>query len=92
MVSSQVDAYHWSRYADGMTAKQFKVLKVGDTVYLRNNKWQTNGFTATEVLKIDRLFGKIQVLLRNQFLSYKYFPLKVDFFKVSAFVGTYKVS
>jgi hypothetical protein len=74
-----------------MTAQQFKTLKVGDRIYLPNS-WKRGTFTSSEVLKIDRIFGKVQVLLRNKFLSYKYFPSKVEPSKVSAFVGTMKVS
>lgn len=71
-----------------MTKEQFKKLKIGDTVYLPNYKRQ--GFTSTEVLKIDHVFNKVQVLLRNKFLSYRYFPLKVDFCKVTGMVGVVK--
>jgi|WetSurMetagenome_2_1015567.scaffolds.fasta_scaffold343583_2 hypothetical protein len=73
-----------------MTKQQFDKLKVGDVVCLRNPV-RDGGFTMTEVLEIDRFFRKVRVLLKNEFQSYRRFPLKVDWSKVRGIVGTCKL-
>ena len=60
-----------------MTKQDFDKLKVGDRVILPGTRYR--GITSTEVLKIDRVFNKLMVLLGgNKFLSYKYIQLKTD--------------
>lgn len=57
-----------------MTLNEFNNLKVKDRVYLR----QQNGkYISTEVLKIDRYFKKLTVLLGRQSYSYKYIQKEV---------------
>lgn len=57
-----------------MTLNEFNNLKVKDRVYLR----QQNGkYLSTEVLKIDRYFKKLTVLLGRQSYSYKYIQKEV---------------
>lgn len=70
-----------------MTKEQFSKLKVGDIVYLPNQRSNRASFTSTEVLEIDRLFGKVKVLLNNKLLSYRYIPLEVGIGKVTGYVG-----
>lgn len=72
-----------------MTAAEFNNLKVGDSVYLPNS-FKKGTYISTEILEIDRVYKKIKVLLRSKFLSYKYFPKKVDHSKCSLMVGTIK--
>lgn len=70
-----------------MTLQEFNNLKVGDTVYMRKTKRYGNSY-GTEVLEIDRFFKKVKVLLRNDFLSYKYvYKKNIPCFQ---FVGTVK--
>jgi len=69
-----------------MKIQQFNSIKKGDRVYLpdTNKKGQV---ISTEVLEVDRLYKKLKVLLRNKFLSYRYFQFKTDS-PISCFVGT----
>jgi hypothetical protein len=69
-----------------MKTEQFKKLKVGDTVYLKNTF--NNEYTMTEVLEIDRLFMKLKVLLGRKFYSYRY--ISVDQKPYSCAVGINK--
>ena len=71
-----------------MTKEQFKKLKVGDSVavYCDGKRDSTMG---TEVLRIDRIFGKIDVLCKRPKLSYKYVLLKPTILP-RCFVGTVK--
>jgi hypothetical protein len=72
-----------------MTLKEFNLLKVGDRCFLKS---YNKTFTSTEVLKIDRMFKKIVVLLRNKPVSYRYIPLKLKPNQIqSGMVGTYKI-
>ncbi len=57
-----------------MTKQEFKSLKIGDRCYLKNCDGK---YTNTEILDIDRLFGKVSVLLRSKPISYKKIPLKL---------------
>ena len=70
-----------------MTISEFNSLKVGDGVYLPNNR-KREQYTSTEVLEIDRIYKKIKVVLKGEWTSYRYFPLNIDLDRVSCFVGT----
>ena len=67
-----------------MTKQQFSKLKVGDYVYLPGNR-----YTYTPILKIDRIFNKVSVLLGRKFYSYKYIPMKCPKNKHGLTVGMY---
>ena len=55
-----------------MTIQEFNNLKVGDRVSIPD-KDRKGQVISTEVLKIDRIFKKVEVLLGgNRFLSYRY--------------------
>jgi hypothetical protein len=66
-----------------MTKQQFDKLKVGDSVYLKNT--YNEFWTGTEVLKIDRIFSKVEVLLGRRPYSYRY--ISVNKRPASCFVG-----
>lgn len=57
-----------------MTKTEFNNLKIGDRCYLR----ERNGtYTSTEVLKIDKIFNKVVVLLHSAPVSYRYILKKL---------------
>lgn len=70
-----------------MTKQEFNNLKVGDRAFLRN-KWEAYD-TQTEVLSIDRIFGKVVLLTKSRPLSYRAVRIRSSR-PVSSYVGTYK--
>lgn len=57
-----------------MTLNEFNNLKVKDRVFLHE---RSGKYISTEVLKIDRYFKKLTVLLGRQSYSYKYIQKEV---------------
>ena len=68
---------------------QFNSLKIGDRCYIPNAN-RKDMFISTEVLKIDRFFKKVTVLLGKKSYSYKYIRSNINSSKISYMVGTYK--
>ena len=68
-----------------MTKEEFKKLKVGNIVYFRATKHQRS--LCSEVMKIDRIFGKIEALCKNGPRSYKSVSRKR--IPTELFVGVY---
>jgi len=60
-----------------MTKQQFNNLKTGDRIYCFNNK-NRNSLFSTQVLSIDRPFGKLTAVCSSKPKSYKYFKIKGD--------------
>lgn len=73
-----------------MTKEDFNNLKIGDRCYLK--RWDGQ-YDSTEVLQIDRIFGKLTVLLRSKPVHYSKIPLKLnEHQKQSGFVfGTFRL-
>lgn len=72
-----------------MTLNQFNNLKVKDRVFLRG---RDDKYISTEVLKIDRYFKKLTVLLGRKSYSYKYIQKEVPREKQSGqMVGIYTI-
>lgn len=73
-----------------MTKEEFKNLKIGDRCYLK--RWDGR-YDNSEVLKIDRIFNKLVVLLHSKPIHYSKIPLKLKSNqKESGFVvGTFKL-
>lgn len=59
-----------------MTTTQFKALRKGDRVLIPDAARGNRELLSTEVLGIDRLFGKVTVLLGRKPYSYRY--VRVD--------------
>ena len=57
-----------------MTSKEFSTLQIGSRCYLKE---QDGRYTSSEITKIDRIFGKVEVLLKSKMVSYKCIPLKL---------------
>ncbi len=72
-----------------MKIKEFKSLKIGDSVYIPKGNYAVNEMMSTEVLGIDRVFNKIKVLCHSKPLSYRYVSYKTNK-PVTLFVGTCK--
>lgn len=70
-----------------MTKEQFDKLKIGDRVYIPHFK--PGEVLSTEVLGIDRIFNRINVLCHSKTLSYRYVAVETRKF-VAFVVGTYK--
>jgi len=69
-----------------MTIEQFNSLKVNDLVYIPGA--YEGRFTGTQVLKIDRLFKKVTVLLGTKSYSYRYVRRQIKSTQhASCFVG-----
>lgn len=70
-----------------MTQNEFKVLKIGDRVYLPDKYNNKGKLISTEVLKIDRLFNKVEVLLGGKPKSYRYIRMKSGAVPISFVCG-----
>lgn len=76
-----------------MTKQEFDKLKVGDSVYMYLSG-RKDRIMGTEVISIDRIFGKIQAICSSRPKSYKYFKMNVSgkhLAMVNCYVGSYKL-
>lgn len=69
-----------------MTINQFNNLKIGEIVYIPDVNKKGKLFS-TEVLQVDKFFGKITVLLGGKPLSYRYVKIKANR-EISFYCGT----
>jgi len=58
-----------------MTRQEFQNLKVGDNVWMPDS-WKRGYYISTEVIKIDKIFGKLEAVLSGCPKSYKWFSTK----------------